>query len=306
MSEIQQLSLSELKMLIGDNEQLLSKNYLSQNLVIVRDAHISMMKAIFNGAPIILPEIRILIPKKGRASPIVNLVQRHYEEKDLVFIGRNSVLEYNGVAEELQGIGLSVSDELFSLVVGNHIPKAFDGHLRDFQLHLQSDDFVFLDNIHGLLYDYVSSPNNSPQVIVHLLSAFFWYVDALWTRQEQVSRHSLTREQKLFSDFICLVNDYAPSQHNIDFYASRLFMSPRYMSSLVKKVSGKAAKEWIDEAIITQVKIRLKYTEKSINAISDEMYFPNPSFFSKYFKRMTGQTPLEYKNSRTEGPSSIH
>ena len=62
----------------------------------------------------------------------------------------------------------------------------------------------------------------------------------------------------------------------------------------MKKVSGKAAKEWIDEAITTRIKVELKHSDKSIAQIAYDLNFPNPSFFSKYFKRMTGMTPHEY------------
>ena len=67
------------------------------------------------------------------------------------------------------------------------------------------------------------------------------------------------------------------------------------MSTLVKQVSGKAAKQWIDEAIVTRIKVELRHTDKSAAQIADEMCFANPSFFSKYFKRMTGLSPAEFR-----------
>ncbi|MBQ3360807.1 MAG: helix-turn-helix domain-containing protein, partial [Bacteroidaceae bacterium] len=55
---------------------------------------------------------------------------------------------------------------------------------------------------------------------------------------------------------------------------------------------------WIDRALIEHIKIELKHTDKSIAQISDEMDFPNPSFFSKFFKRLADKTPLEYRLSK--------
>ena len=95
-----------------------------------------------------------------------------------------------------------------------------------------------------------------------------------------------------------LVSRYATQEHNIDFYAQRLFISPRYMSTLVKQVSGKAAKQWIDDAIIARVKVELRHTNKSAAQIADQMNFPNPSFFCKYFKRMTGMTTQAYREAK--------
>ena len=58
----------------------------------------------------------------------------------------------------------------------------------------------------------------------------------------------------------------------------------------------KIATERLDRGVIaTRIKIELKHTDKSVAQISEDMNFPNPSFFSKYFKRLTGLTPLEYR-----------
>jgi AraC-like DNA-binding protein len=68
-----------------------------------------------------------------------------------------------------------------------------------------------------------------------------------------------------------------------------------YRSTVIRHVSSITAKEWIDRALITCIKIELKHTDKSVAQISDDMNFPNPSFFSKFFKRETGMTPLKYR-----------
>jgi AraC-like DNA-binding protein len=64
---------------------------------------------------------------------------------------------------------------------------------------------------------------------------------------------------------------------------------------VVKQASGRSAKQWIDEALVTRIKIDLLHTEKPITSISDDMNFPNQSFFTKFFKRMTGMTPSQFR-----------
>ena len=99
----------------------------------------------------------------------------------------------------------------------------------------------------------------------------------------------------MFADFIQLLSEFAPEHHTIAFYASRLCLTPRYMSTIIRQVSGKSAKQWIDDALVTRIKIDLKHTDKSIARICDDMNFPNPSFLTKFFKRMTGMTPKEFR-----------
>lgn len=67
------------------------------------------------------------------------------------------------------------------------------------------------------------------------------------------------------------------------------------MSTIIRQVSGKSAKQWIDDALVTRIKIELKHSDKTIAHIADDMNFPNPSFMIKFFKRMTGMTPASFR-----------
>jgi AraC-like DNA-binding protein len=295
MAEMRQLNLAQLKQLVEGKDENLANNYISRNMAVARNVRLDLIKEQIVDQPTLMPEMRILIIKNGWARPVINMMERRFEAGDLVFLGTNSILQYKDASSDVQGIGLSISDELFSLAIGNRIPQAFDGHLRHFQLRLQPDELEYLDQLHLMLYRHLRQQDGSSQVTLHLLSAFLWYVDHLWSRQEQTYRESQTREQRLFTDFIQLVSEFAPEHHTIDYYASRLCITPRYMSTIIKQVSGKSAKQWIDDALVTRIKIELKHTDKSVARICDEMNFPNPSFLTKFFKRMTGMTPREFR-----------
>lgn len=299
MDGIEHFSLSQLQNLLddgqdGDNEALV-RNYISQNLAVAREM---LPKAFFSklaGSPILMPEMRIIILRKGWMEPTINLIPRHYEAGTLIFGGPDSVVQIERASNDLSDFGLSMSSDLFTLAVGGRVPKAFDGHLRDFSLQLSPDDVDFLDRLHHLLYLSTRQQEHSSQVTLHLISSFLWFVSQRWSQHEETTLRSMTREQRLFSDFIQLVNRDVRQQHQVEYYASKLCMAPRYFSTLIRQVSGKPPKEWIDDALLTQVKIELKYTEKTVVQISDDNNFPNPSFFSKFFKRLTGMTPMEYK-----------
>lgn len=295
MAELRQLNLTQLKQLVEGNDETAANNYISRNLAVARDIRIGLIKDQLVDQPTLLPEMRILIIKNGWTMPVINMMERRFEAGDLIFLGSNGILQYKDAAPDVQGIGLSISDELFSLAIGNRIPRAFDGHLRDFQIHLEPADLEYLDQLHLMLYRHLKQQDGSSQVTLHMVSALLWYVDHLWSRQEQTDRKNESREQRLFTDFIQLVSEFAPEHHTIEFYASRLCITPRYLSTVVKQASGRSAKQWIDEALVTRIKIDLLHTEKPITRISDDMNFPNQSFFTKFFKRMTGMTPSQFR-----------
>ena len=295
MAELRQLNLAQLKQLVEGNDETAANNYISRNLAVARNVRVELIKDQITDQPTLMPEMRILIIKNGWATPVINMMERHFEVGDLVFLGSNGILQYKDAAPDVQGIGLSISDELFSLAIGNRIPRAFDGHLRDFQIHLEPAQLEYLDQLHLMLYRHLKQQDGSSQVTLHLVSALLWYVDHLWSRQEQTDRKNQSREQRLFTDFIQLVSEFAPDHHTIEFYASRLCITPRYLSTVIKQASGRSAKQWIDEALVTRIKIDLLHTEKPITRICDDMNFPNQSFFTKFFKRMTGMTPSQFR-----------
>lgn len=296
MADLKHFTLAQLKLLLDGDDEKMVNNYITRNLAVARNVHPSVIEMQLSETPVIMDEMRVLIVKQGWANPIVNLMERHLGAGDLIFLGTNGILQYQGASEDMTGLGISMSSDLFSLAIGNRIPKALDGHLRDFQLHLQPHELDFLDHLHHLIYIHTHEGGHGSQTTLHLLSAYLWYIDNVWNQREEAHQQTLTREQRLFSRFIQLVNEHVYKHRHIDFYASHLFISPRYMSTLVKKVSGKAAKEWIDNAIITLIKIELKHTDKQVRQISDDMDFANPSFFCKFFKRITGLTPQDYRS----------
>jgi AraC-like DNA-binding protein len=82
----------------------------------------------------------------------------------------------------------------------------------------------------------------------------------------------------------------------VSYYASHLNITPKYLSTVCKQVSGKSPTRWITESVIDDIYQQLRSTDLSVKEISHKMGFPNSSFFGQYFKEESGMTPLEYRN----------
>ena len=74
----------------------------------------------------------------------------------------------------------------------------------------------------------------------------------------------------------------------------KLYLTPKYLSKLIKNVSGRSAHEWIDSFVILEAKNLLKYSDLPIKQIVDELHF-NQTTFYRFFKAKTGLTPSEYR-----------
>lgn len=103
------------------------------------------------------------------------------------------------------------------------------------------------------------------------------------------------RREELFIKFIHLIHNFCPKEREVGFYAEKLYITSRYLSSITQSVAEKSAKYIIDKHTIQRIKIMLKYSNMSIQDISYELNFPDQSFFARYFKKHTGMTPIEYR-----------
>lgn len=105
------------------------------------------------------------------------------------------------------------------------------------------------------------------------------------------------RPMDLYNRFMDLLQKDFRRHRTIKYYAEALNVSPKYFASLIKKVSGKTAGEWIDEYVMLEARALLKSRRYTIQQISDMLSFPNQSFFAKYFKAHIGCTPTHYQTS---------
>lgn len=103
------------------------------------------------------------------------------------------------------------------------------------------------------------------------------------------------KPEKLCDDFFTVLTHYYKKERNISFYADRLHRSPRYLARAIRQITGRPITEWINEAVISEIQILLKTTDRTVWEISEELNFSSPSVFVQFFKRNTGMTPLKYR-----------
>lgn len=100
--------------------------------------------------------------------------------------------------------------------------------------------------------------------------------------------------------FLELVNADDGSHRSVNYYADRLCYSPKYLSSIIKMVTGKTPLQIINENAIKQIKFKLRHSDISMKELADLFDFPNPSFFGKFVKIHIGMTPMQYRQSKEE------
>ncbi len=107
-----------------------------------------------------------------------------------------------------------------------------------------------------------------------------------------------SRAEEYFCKFIDLLSLNFKQERMVGFYARQLCITPKYLTTLIKQVSGKSVSDWIDQFVIIEAKTLLRYSSMSIQEIAYTLHFPNQSFFGSYFKRLTGMSPSQYKATK--------
>ncbi len=100
---------------------------------------------------------------------------------------------------------------------------------------------------------------------------------------------------QLVERFVWMVNEDCGRNRYVEYYADRLNITPKYLSTLVRNTLGRTPSDVIKVVTTKEIERRLRYSTDSIKQISVAMNFPNTSFFGKYFKQHSGMTPNNYR-----------
>ena len=114
----------------------------------------------------------------------------------------------------------------------------------------------------------------------------------------QTSKPVRSRTQVKYEEFLTLVSENFMTEKSVAFYAEKMYMTPKYLTTLVKNVSGKTATDWIDTFLVLEAKNLLRYSSLTIKEIGYSLHFQSIPSFHKFFKNQTGMTPNEYRSAQ--------
>ena len=144
-----------------------------------------------------------------------------------------------------------------------------------------------------------SETDVSSEIIGGLIAATIYKVGDILTHylteHPEVDSPIHNRAEEYFRQFTELLGEHYKHERSVGFYARQLCITPKYLTTLIKRISGKSVSEWIDNYVILEAKTLLKYSNMSVQEIAYYLNFPNQSFFGSYFKRNAGMSPSQYK-----------
>lgn len=240
-----------------------------------------------------------VICTQGNLKGAVNL--KEFEEKApcILTVRSGKILQFETISDDFKGM---------ALVMSNHF---FDGFNMDTEHSFYMSMFI-QDNpctaftvpemelmlSHFKIIRETMQMTDNPfrlKIVKHLTLAFFYRTGYLMYKIP--SRTKSSKKEVLADKFLTMVEKNYKKERSVEYYSGKLSLTPKYLSKLIKKISGNSASEWIHKYVILEAQSLLRSTDMTIQQISDELNFTSQSFFGKYFKQHVGISPRDYRNS---------
>lgn len=250
------------------------------------------------GQPYCIKEGRVALVKKGTARVSINLIEYTYQEGMFVLVAPNSIIQMNEISPDFDARMMAIHTDFLPL----HSKEDFLSHLlhhkRSLLVTLSPEEHKQIEEFYRLMWKIMQENVFRREVIQHLLVSLLYNIEyIIKVNHQQVYDEYLTRQEDIFQRFISLVNVYSKTERTVGFYADKLCLTPRYLNTVIRQNSQQTVMDWINQSVIQEAKMMLKCSNLLIYQIADELNFPNPSFFCKFFKRKTGMTPQAYQRS---------
>ena len=238
----------------------------------------------------------ISLVEQGSIGGKADMLNFRAQGPSLLFLFPDELIEYREASDDLR-IKVIVMSKAFSKTLQTNESFSAFFRLKDNPIVKLQEKELELIRDYVLLFSKIAEMESEgkQQALQHLFTSFYYVVSHLQSYLDVVNVEKNRREQ-LFERFHATVVSHFKESREVQFYADKLCMTPKYMARIIKEISGKSANQWINEYVTLEARsLLLNHPEMSLLEISEELGFPNQSFFAQFFKKHTGQTPTQFK-----------
>ena len=242
----------------------------------------------------------IIVCINGSAEGTINLKPYSISESSVIIVLPGQIMEHKRISDDFTGLFLILSPAFTdSLIpsVSDRLPLMLS--VRDNPvINLDTEALAGIMEYFNLLKKVIMVKEHPYRLeTARYLTLALFFGGGIFLHNVPESK-KMTHRETIVDKFLRLVQKHYKEERGLEFYANKLCITTGYLSKVVKETSRKPANDWIDEHIALEAKALMKSTNLSIDQISEELNFPSQSFFGKYFKRVTGMSPSEYKKMR--------
>lgn len=258
----------------------------------------SLVLSLYMHFPCRIKAEMLVLLKRGRVEASINLINFNIEENSFAVILPGSILQINKVEGDVELYYAGFSSEFLRSISPVKSILDVSSSIRHTPIVQLKEEVADLIKKYYILAEETKAlfKTDNRDLLRPLYSSLIQALGTIYTKK-RVNNEILTPGERISQDFGQLVLDNYAAEKNVAFYASKLGITPAYLSTIVKQTTGRTCMEIIANMVIMDAKAQLKSTNLPIYQIADSLNFSNVSFFGKYFKRHVGISPLEYRNS---------
>ena len=237
---------------------------------------------------------------KGEADVSIHLGRYRIQPNQFVCIAPGSIFQCHSYSEDLRLCFIAFSSEVIQDdKVQKSALEVFPRMKGQPVLALRPESSqLFRDYFRVLAQSHLLCPGGlTTEVIVYILLSIFYGVKYLY-QLYPLETVTLSRSEEIYKELQHLLKENYMKERGVVFYAERLNLSPQHLSTVIRQVSRQRVSDVIANMVIIDAKAQLKSTHLKIKEIAASLNFPNLSYFGKYFKRHTGMSPQEYRDSQ--------
>ena len=240
----------------------------------------------------------MMLHTKGSAELKIDMVDYTLDQPyNILKIAPGQIISITNCSKDFDAMVLILSQRFMEnllVFINDSIPLRIGSRIENV-LSLQHDEKNMLEGFIRALRHILSNKENPfrLQVVQHVIMAIFYSSEQVRNMEGNESPRSSA--DIISKEFLELVKENFRSERQLQFYADKLCITPRYLSRVVKETTNSSAAEWIERYVVLEARALLKSTNMTIQQISDNLNFPSQTFFGKYFKRRMGISPKEYR-----------
>lgn len=266
----------------------------NDEMLMIRTSGNHPSRVFMSGQPFQQSETFVGVLMDGAFDCVVNLQKHHMVAGDIIMVTPQSILQAEGEVGDFHMQALHMSDRLMSEIFAGKMPSLYNHRMNDVLLHPSEAEkelaLSMLNTVWIAVHtEYRENRNDELRNLLMLIRN-------MALRQNDVKVTAQPRNVQIFNRFIQLINEHCEQHRDMDFYADKICLNKQYLSSVISEVSHRKASSWIEEALITRAKVLLRHDALSVHEVSERLGFSESSNLTRYFKRATGMTPLEYRN----------
>lgn len=242
--------------------------------------------------------VSVLICQQGEALLTINFEEYVVHAQDIVVLYDDTFVRVERCSPTCQFDYVLLEKE-FAKDVAYPLPNSLFGHFNVAPVqHLNSSEWGALQHWQGL-FDYLLQQQGDYVVAMLRLQVqnFFLMIANNMPQVTLSEKTKQSRKEQLCWRFWELVTQHCKTQRNVSFYAQKLAITPYYLSQVIREFFNDTPKALIDRQVILEIKALLSAGDKSIKEVASELNFEDTSYLSRYFKRHTGQTLIQFKKS---------